>query len=151
MKRPNGPLPWQMLLEKRVRWPLRSSEFNFEIIHRSSIKHQPVDALFRPIINGTAKTPLEDDIPALPIPQYILACALKTGTTDFQFIEEPEGVFVPFNSEDCVMAGITENDKAEIPTLAESISAQSTNTESCSALESVGNRALALMSMETEC
>lgn len=58
--------------------------------------------------------------------------------TDFEVIEEQRSPSVQSISEVCIMAGITDNDEAEIPTLAALISAQSTNTDCFSAFSSFG-------------
>lgn len=48
----------------------------------------------------------------------------KDGKTDFEFNEYAKVSFIPFIAELCAMAGVTDNDKKEIRTLAEFIMAQ---------------------------
>lgn len=69
---------------------------------------------------------------------------------DFEFIEKRKDPFVTFIPELCIKAGITDNNKAKIPTLAELISAQLTDADFRPALVSVGNRVLVSTSIATE-
>lgn len=52
---------------KLVRWHLRLSEFDFEVVHWGGVKHEAAEALSRLEKTGMEKSPLEDDIPVLTI------------------------------------------------------------------------------------
>lgn len=60
--------------------------------------------------------------------------------TELEFIEERKSLFVPFIQELCMKASILDNEKMEIPTLAELILAQCTDADYRSAFVSVGKR-----------
>lgn len=64
-------------------------------------------------------------------------CA-KNGNTDFAFIEEPNGAFIPFISEVCMIARRTDKEKAEIPTLTEFITVQVSLAHCRAAFTSLG-------------
>lgn len=82
------------------------------------------------------KTP-DTEVPVLDVSQALFACVHQAKITDLQFIGEPKGLLVRFIAKACIMTGIMDNEKTEIPTLAEIFSEQSTNTEGRSALVSI--------------
>lgn len=47
---------------KLVRWRLRLSELEFDVLHRARIKHHAADALFRLSTTGTDETKLDDEL-----------------------------------------------------------------------------------------
>lgn len=53
-------------------------------------------------------------------------------------MEEPNGPFIPLILKICMSADVTDNDNAEIPTLANLISAHFTDADCLSVLASVG-------------
>lgn len=114
------------------------SEFAFGIVHRVGLKHQAADALLRLMTNGKEKSILDNEVPVLIIPQEIFAFVPKTDITDLEFIEVPKGLYVPFIPEVCMLAGIEDNEKTELPMLPEFISAQSTDADCRSMFTSVG-------------
>lgn len=77
---------------------------------------------------------MEDEVSVLTIPLEIFACAPRTDISDLEFFAQLKGPFVPFRREVCLMVGVTDIEEAEIPSLAEYISAQSSNTDFLSAL-----------------
>lgn len=48
---------------------------------------------------------------------------------DLDFIEEPKGPFASFILDVCMMGGVTDYEKAEMPIIAEFFSAQSTDAD----------------------
>lgn len=123
---------------KLARWSLRWSEFEFFIVRSARVKHQAAGAVSRLRTRGEDKAILSAEVPFLTNPQEIFACGPRTDITRPEFIEERKGLFVPFSPEVCMMAGIAENEKAEIPKLAKFIPAQSTDADCRSTLASVG-------------
>lgn len=107
-------------------------------MHHTGVKHQAADALLSLKTKGEDNTILDDEVLVPNIPQDVFTCALRTDITDLGFKEELKGPFVLFIPEVCLVAAITDNGKAEITSLAESISAQSTDAARCSAFASVG-------------
>lgn len=71
---------------------------------------------------------MSDEVPVLSISPRSLARVSATEEPDLETMKEPKGHFVPFLSEFCLLAGITDNEKAEIPTLSKFITAQSTDS-----------------------
>lgn len=119
---------------------MRLSKFEFDILHGDGIEHQAADALLHLKINGEDKISLEDEVPVLTISQAFFACALQTGKIFFEFIEGPKGPCVYFIPKICMMASISDNEKADIPTLAEFITAQFTDADCYTASTTVENR-----------
>lgn len=66
---------------------------------------------------------MNDEVPVLTKPQECFACVLKTEILDLGFIEKPKSKFLPFILKVCTIAGVTDNKKAEIQTLAVFITA----------------------------
>lgn len=48
-----------------MRWQLRLTKIEFDVIHHTSIKHQPAEVLLRLTETGKFKSPIDDDIPVL--------------------------------------------------------------------------------------
>lgn len=86
---------------------------------------------------GVDKITLVYEVPVLTVSQEVFACALQTKVTDFVFYEEPRGPFALFTPDVCTMAGITDNKKAEIPTPAVFITAQSSDANCRASFTSV--------------
>lgn len=61
--------------------------------------------------------------------QKIFACLPRTETTDFNFIENPEGSFFSFIQQVCMIVVNTDIDKAEILMLAIFILSHSANVD----------------------
>lgn len=102
------------------------------------VKLQSADAQFSLNRKGEDKKSLDDQFPGLTASQKVLACAPQTEMTVFKIFEEAEGPIIHFVPELCMMAGTMCNEKVKIQTLAEFISAYSTDADSHSALASVG-------------
>lgn len=116
---------------------LRLSEFEFNIVCRAAIEHQAADEVSCLKIRGEDHALLDDEVPVLSIPQELFALRAGTEITDFGFIKEPKGPFVPFIPEVCIMAGIMDNEKVAILTIVEFIVAQSGDADSRVTLTSV--------------
>lgn len=106
---------------KLLWWRLRSSEFKFVILRHTVVGHQAVDALSLLKTEAEHENFLDDEVSDHTISQEILLCALQLDITDFEFIEKPEGPFLPFIQKRFIMVGTTVNRKAEILTLTEFI------------------------------
>lgn len=70
-------------------------------------------------------TQLDDKIAFNNVIPESLLHVLSTGETDLEIIEKSKGLFVYFTFELCIMQGVTNKGKTEIPTLFELITAQS--------------------------
>lgn len=66
---------------------------------------------------------MEDNVLVRTVSQASLACAPQTELADFEFMKDPKGPFILFIPQFCMKAGLTDKEKAEIPTLAGIISA----------------------------
>lgn len=108
---------------------LRLSESAFQILHRVAVEHRESDVPSRLKTKGERKTLLDDVVPVLTTSQEIFACAPRTDVTNYEFIKKLKGQFIPFIPDVCMTAGITQNKKVEIPTLAEFISEHSTDDD----------------------
>lgn len=102
------------------------------------MKHQTADGLWRLEIKGKDSATVEDKVAVLTAFQEVFACAPQTEITDFKFIEELKGTFVPFIQEVCKMASVTDNRKAELPMLEEFITVQYSYADCQTAFTSVG-------------
>lgn len=76
----------------------------------------------------------------LIIPHQIFPCEPRTDMTNHEFNSELKAPLVPFMPEVYIMAGITDNKKVEILTLAEFITAQTSEAHCRAALTSVGKQ-----------
>lgn len=99
---------------KLSRCRLRLSEFEFDIVPSAGMKQKAVDALLSLTTKGDNKTALVDDIPVLTVSQAFCACAPRTEIIDSDFIEEAKRSFFHFTPDICILADITENEKAEM-------------------------------------
>lgn len=93
---------------------------------------------------------MKSEVPVLINFLKLFACRPETDSTDFGLVQEPKGPFVHFIPEVCKMAGRTSNTKAEAPTLAECISAQTTDMERRSAFAFVGKPSSFLTPIATD-
>lgn len=91
----------------------------------------------------------DNEVHGFFIPQEIFACAPKTKTTNFEFIEELKCLFVAFTMEVCMAAGIMENNKGKISTISELASLQFTGANCRSAFTFVG-RPITLLHVESD-
>lgn len=60
---------------KKVRWGLKISESEFDIIHRMGVKHLAADALSQMNGKGKSRTPLDDELTILAISPKSFASA----------------------------------------------------------------------------
>lgn len=81
---------------------------------------------------------LDYDVPVITVSQDVLACAPQMEITDFEFIEEPNGLFAPFTPEVCTMAGVADKEGTETPTLDVFVTAQASDVDYRAACISVG-------------
>lgn len=79
------------------------------------------------------RTPLKEKVPVLTISSKLLAWAPSPVEPMLETIEEAKRRFVLSIPEVCEMAGITDNDKAEILTCSKFRKAQSTDSDYCAA------------------
>lgn len=91
-----------------------------------------------------------DNVPVLTVSQEVIACEPQKEITDFDFIVEPKGLFVSYNLEVCMTAGIADEKRAEITRLADFISPQASNADCRAALLLSESRAPVLRSLVTE-
>lgn len=87
---------------------------------------------------GEYSAPLDVEVPVLTIPQKVFAITPKSEITDFRFIDETKGQFVPFIAEVCMFTNITNRENAEIQTLAEIIRAESSDSDCLAEFPSLG-------------
>lgn len=73
---------------KLAQWRLRLSDFEFDIVHRTSMKNQGAEALSGVKKKGEDKTTRHDEVAVLTIYPEIFACVSQTGITNFEVIEE---------------------------------------------------------------
>lgn len=116
------------------------SEIEIDIVHRAGIKHQATVALLRLKTKRTGKTTLDDEVSVPAVSQAFFRYAPQMEITYFEFIEKSKVPFVPVSSEFFIMAGISDNDKAEIQTLADFLSAQSSDVDYRAPFVSIGKR-----------
>lgn len=114
------------------------SESEFDILHRASVKNQAAHVLSWLKKKGKDKTLLDNEVSIRSIPQNIFSYAPQTEIADFEFIEDPRGSFVSYIPEFCTMEGITNNEQAKTPTLAELIMAQSSDVACRAVFTSIG-------------
>lgn len=117
---------------------LRLSELEYDIVHQACVKYQATDALPPLKTKYESQTILYDEVRVLTIPEEIFPSAPGTDITDFEFNEDPKKPFGLLIPEVCKMAGIKINEKVELPTFAEPISAQCTDADCHSTFASVG-------------
>lgn len=94
---------------KLVRWRLRFSEFEFDIVHRTGIKHQYADTLPNLMTRDEDKTALDIEYSVLTVSQAFFACSPQTEITDLEFVGEPKRTFVLFTPKLSIVPGITES------------------------------------------
>lgn len=78
-------LPW---------WHSRLSAFEINMVQKAGMKHQAADALPRNKTESENETTMDDEFHLLTIFQALFACAPRTKSTHFDFLEEPESTFV---------------------------------------------------------
>lgn len=83
---------------------------------------------------------MDDEVSVLTVSQELFPCVPETEIIDFKPIEEPQGPFVSFIPKFFMKAGVAENQQAEIPTLAEFVPAQATDSDRRAAFTSVEKR-----------
>lgn len=133
-----------------TRWFMRLWEFEFNIIHSARVKHQATNARSHVTAKEENKKPLNDEVPSLTIPKTLFPCAPNMGMTGSEFIQERNGPFIVFIPEACMMAGVTDNQKAVIETLAELASAQSSTGTVIQRSDPLKSRTLVLTSIAME-
>lgn len=124
-------------ISKLRRWRLRLSELNFNIFHRSGIKHQAANGLTRLKTTREVQTVLEDEVQDLTTLKELFAYAPTTETPELELFGKPKDHSERFIPDVCITAGIKDSDKEEVPTLAKFISAQSSDADFCSSFPSV--------------
>lgn len=116
---------------------MRLSELELNIVHSAGIKRQAADTLSRIKSKREDETALDEEVSVLTISQEYFAYASKTEKSELDLIEDRKGHLVLFIPEVCMMKGISDNDKLEIPTLVEFIAAQSNDADCRSTFASV--------------
>lgn len=101
---------------KLAQWRLISSEFQFDIVHCAGVGQLAADALSRLRTNGEVIFLLDDELSILTSPKEIFPCRPRTNIADPECIRERKGLFAPFIPDICVIANITDSEKAEIQT-----------------------------------
>lgn len=105
------------------------SKLEFDIFCSAGLKHPAVDALRPPKTEHEDQTLLDAKDSVLPTRQEVSTGVPNKEITDFEIFEESKGLFVPFIPEVWVISSVADDNKADIPTFAEFISAHSTNAD----------------------
>lgn len=80
------------------------------------MKHQIAYVLFHLKKKGDENTPSVNKVSVLGISQHVFACAPKTKNAYFLFFEDSKGPFVLLIPEVGMTTGVTDSNRAEIPT-----------------------------------
>lgn len=102
---------------KLARWLLRLSEFVSDIVSCAGIKQQAAEALSPLETKVVDHAPSGDKVLVIIIPSKSFACTPLTKTSDFKTHEELKVISVNFIPGVGLLAGITDDEKAEISTL----------------------------------
>lgn len=130
------------LYHDRGDWKAQSMAFKVVgvLIRYCSSRHcrtQKPDALLHLTSKGEVNKTLDNEGPVLTVSQAFLACAPQPKLTHFSVVKEPKGQFNPFIKKVCMMAGIMDNKKADIPVLTEFPSEQFNDVDCPSTFASV--------------
>lgn len=126
---------------KLARWCVGLSEFEFNTLHQTGIRHQAADTLLRLPTVESDKSKLDDEVAVLNINPETFGTVCNIGIEEEEEVKDysiPQRYFVPFLSEIYALANKVEESKLYISDLSEFTTAQKADNESYPAAATVG-------------
>lgn len=118
---------------------LRLSKFEFDIVRRARIKQQAADAPSRLKTKAEVRTPLRNEVSVHAIFPRSLTWAPLMVEPELETRGESKVPIVLFIVDVCMLAGITDSEKAKTQTLSNCLTVQCTDSDCCTAFTSVRN------------